>query len=180
MKQTITSLLAIFVRINIIAKILLRNVYFIFLHWNIYIYIYTHTHTQWVQVINCCHFKLSILHTHFVYFRYSLLCCKPEVVEYCQWGKLHYDVIHSSRNLKMACCTVWHGCWKPWYKFSECLGVNLMSDSYWWKPNTQSTSWCLGWSLAMVTLCLQSYSQTQTQHQVLREGSAILDREGDC
>ena len=26
----------------------------------------------------------------------------------------------------------------------------------WWKPNIQSTSWCLGWSIAIVTLCLIS------------------------
>ena len=41
-------------------------------------------------------------------------------------------------------------------KISGYLGVNLRTDSnsYWWKPNTQSTSLCLEWSQAMVTLCL--------------------------
>ena len=29
---------------------------------------------------------------------------------------------------------------------------------YWWKPNTQSTLWCSGWSLAIVTLYLHSSS----------------------
>ena len=36
-------------------------------------------------------------------------------------------------------------------KISECLGVNMRTDSYsyWWKPNTQFTSWCLGRSRSL-------------------------------
>ena len=42
---------------------------------------------------------------------------------------------------------------------SECLGVNLRTDSYsyWYKPNTL-LSCCLRWSEAKVTLCLHSSS----------------------
>ena len=58
-----------------------------------------------------------------------------------------------SRYLETAGCTVWHWQQSPNKKISECFNVNLRADSclYWWKPNTQSTSPCLEWSLGMVT-----------------------------
>ena len=54
------------------------------------------------------------------------------------------------------------------------LSIKLKTDSYLWKPNTRFPSWCLGCSLAMVTLCLDSSSHTQHRglHQVPGGGSA--------
>ena len=45
---------------------------------------------------------------------------------------------------------------------------------YWWKLNTQFTSWCLGWSLTMVMLCyssshLASYSTWKAYMNCLKE-----------
>ena len=41
---------------------------------------------------------------------------------------------------------------------SERLGFDLKiySSSYWWKPNIQSTSWCMGWPLVMVMIGFHS------------------------
>ena len=64
----------------------------------------------------------------------------------------------------------------------QCLDINLRTDfhSYWWKANTQSTSECLGRSLAMLMLFLHpsSHMTSDSAHHVLRGGSAGLDREG--
>ena len=42
----------------------------------------------------------------FVCFRFCLLCSKQESEWHCLRGKQYNDVIHSFRNLEMACCTV--------------------------------------------------------------------------
>ena len=41
-------------------------------------------------------------------------------------------------------------------KISQSLCVHLRTDSYlyWCNPNIQCISWCLGWSLEVMTLCL--------------------------
>ena len=68
-------------------------------------------------------------------------------------------------------------------KISLCSGVNLRTDSYlyWWKPSTQSTSWCLSWSLAIVMLCHYSSSHMASHSiQSLEGGSAALDWESGC
>ena len=70
-------------------------------------------------------------------------------------------------------------------KTSECLGVNLRTDSYWWKTNTQSTSCCLWWLLVMVTLCLHSSSHrasdsTWRSTWIAWRDSIAVDWEGGC
>ena len=119
----------------------------------IYIYIYTRTHTEGAmgklllfQIINFVHM-------------FCLLCSKLELVWYCLWRKLHHDSIDCSKNLEMACCIAWHSHRNLHFKDYRVFGCyNLRTNSSWWKPNTQSTSWCLGWSLAMVMLCLYLFS----------------------
>ena len=95
--------------------------------------------------------KLS--HSKNVKFAYALylfqaLCMwnKVELVGHCLRAKQYDDKIHSSRNLKMVCCTVWHSLEKIYMNTFECLYANLMSYSYsyWWKPNLQSKSSYLG------------------------------------
>ena len=68
--------------------------------------------------------------------------------------------LHSSRNLEVACCLAWHSCQRHQHEHFNVLGANLRTDSYsyWWKPNTKSTSYSLSLSLAMVILCLYSSS----------------------
>ena len=70
----------------------------------------------------------------------------------------------------------------PKTKLSECLGVNQRTDSYsyWWKPNTKSTLWCLGWLLAMVMLGLYSSSHMASDAtQMSGRGSTSMDWESD-
>ena len=69
----------------------------------------------------------------------------------------------------------------PNTKISRCMGVNLRTDSYWWKSNTLSTLCGLGWSLAIVWhyASTQLFTWPHPQHQVPRKGSATLNQEGD-
>ena len=57
-------------------------------------------------------------------------------------------------------------------KITKRLGITLRRDWYsnWWKPNTQSTSWCLAWSLAMSTLCLHLFSH-RASHSIWKPNS---------
>ena len=138
------------------------------LHTYIYIYIYTHTHTHTHSHTHThtedvmgklLPLKLSILRMCFICFRFCLLCCKREWVG-------HFE--ESSTMTHFTSPEIW-----KWYavqcgvhfgsantKILKCLGVNLKMDSHWykWKANTQSISWCLGWWLVMVILCLHSSS----------------------
>ena len=57
-----------------------------------------------VQLVNCCHLKLLVLCNYFIWFKFCLQCHKLKSGGHCLWGKPHHDAIHSSRNLKMACC----------------------------------------------------------------------------
>ena len=62
----------------------------------------------------------------FICFGFCLLCAKLESVEYCLWGKQHYDAVHFSWNLKKGMLYCWHLQRKPNNKKgSECLIVNL-------------------------------------------------------
>ena len=109
--------------------------------------VYSTAPANWViykaRWVNCCHFKLMILLMYFICFRFCLLCSKLDSVEQCLWRKQHHDAIHSSRNLKTACCAAWHSCQKLQYKYSS-VWVSIWRDSYsyWRKPNTQYKSWC--------------------------------------
>ena len=151
---------------------------------SLYIYIHTHTHTQRVWWVNYHHFEVLILCMCFVCFRSCLLCSKLESAGHCLWGKQNHDAIHSSRNLKTASYAVGIYNENSNTKILECLGIKLRiaSYSYWWKPNTQSTSSCLGWSLAMVTLCLHSSSHMASNsiQRPTSRSSAVLDQEDDC
>ena len=95
---------------------------------NLFIYIYIYIYVcvcVCVWWLNCCHFELSILYMRLLCFRFFLLSSKLESGRHYLWGKKHYDVINSSENLEMVCCTVQHSCRKPSIKISQCLGVNL-------------------------------------------------------
>ena len=69
------------------------------------------------------------------------------------------------------------------WRFSGCLSVKLRTDSYsyWCKSNTQSTSWCLVWSLTdgdVYTSIHFAHIDSRGLHQVPRESSAVMDQEG--
>ena len=62
---------------------------------------------------------------------------------------------NSLQNLEMAWCEIFIFILEdPIWRF-QCF---QRTDSYSWKTNTHSTSWCLGWSLVTVTLYLHSSS----------------------
>ena len=72
----------------------------------------------------------------------------------------------------------------PIKKISECLGVTLRIDSYWWKPNTQSASCCWGgysqlWYYACIHLLTWPHIQHGGLHSVPGGDSIGLDWEGD-
>ena len=115
-------------------------------------------------------------------FRFCLLCSKLESVGHCLWGKQHHDAIHTLQK----CCTVAIQLGNFNTKVSKYLGINLKTDSYsyWWKPNAQSTSWCLIWSPAIVILyhhssevILWPHNQRRGLYEVPAGGDAALDRE---
>ena len=92
------------------------------------------------------------------FVRFCLLCSKLESVKHCLWRKQLHDAIHSSRTFgsgMLYCLTFTPE--TPLEIYLR-LGDNLKTDSCWWKLNSQFTSWCLGWSLAMVMLYLHSSS----------------------
>ena len=125
----------------------------------VYIYIYTHTKDGKLS-ISCMqqtrdHWTLSV--------RKAAPWCTLIPPEICKWPAVELGIRYGQSNTNI---------------FED---VNLRADSY-WKPKTQSTSSCLAWSLAMMTLCLNSSSHMDTTyeglHQVLRGGRALLNREG--
>ena len=113
-------------------------------------YLDTHTHTYiyMLQWVNWYHF------THMIYLFQVL------------------PTIHQTRVswvLSVRKAAPWHNSLPQKFlnarsfntKISECLSVNLRTDSYsyWWKSNTQFTSWYLWWSLTVVT-CAPIYLLT--------------------
>ena len=109
----------------------------------------------------------------FICFGCFLLCSKPELFEHGLWDKDDRNTIDSNRNWQTSCFTDWNSQPKIKYKDSGVFGC-LRFDPYfyWWKPNTQPTSWCLGWSLVMVTLCLSSTSHVPSD-QIRRPTSSV-------
>ena len=99
------------------------------------------------------------------------------------WGKQWFEEINSSRNLEKECCTAWHSHSKLQFKYFRVFGCQSEDrfHLYWWNPNTQSSKWCLWWSLVMVMLCLHLLTWPQTQHRGLHQvpggGSIVIDGE---
>ena len=77
--------------------------------------------------------------------------------------------------------------WIKWWNYRIAVDLFCRHEMYWfwWKPNTQSSSWCLGdhwrwWRYASIHPRTLSKTQHRGLHQVPREGCAALDWEGGC
>ena len=122
-----------------------------------------------MQWINCCYLKVFIPCRSFICFMLCLLHQTRDswalsVKKVASW---HNSRFQKLRNYFWYCFGIQAG--NANKKISECLVINLGTDSYsyWWKPNTQSTSSCLEWSWAMVMLGFYSSSH-MASHSTLR------------
>ena len=129
---------------------------YIYIYKYVYVYIYTHIYTVydgWIIIIWNDLFRIC-----FLFISYFI---------YCTVNMSQLDTVFEVSSTMISSTSPEFGNSMLYWLSStpeatirrfQCLGVNLRTDSalYWWKPNTQSTSWCSGWSRAIMALCHSS------------------------